>query len=76
MGGIYTTLTNKREGNIHSLLRRVDKIALFYRWGKRTGGREVGPSVLLSNFDGKGNIEMRLQTIRIKLKPKILYGRN
>ncbi|KAI8527945.1 hypothetical protein RHMOL_Rhmol12G0113400 [Rhododendron molle] len=27
-GEVYTISTNKREGNVHSLLRRVNKIAL------------------------------------------------
>ncbi|KAI8524773.1 hypothetical protein RHMOL_Rhmol13G0175100 [Rhododendron molle] len=29
-GGIHTISTNKREGNVHSLLRRVNKIALGF----------------------------------------------
>ncbi|KAI8570740.1 hypothetical protein RHMOL_Rhmol01G0059900 [Rhododendron molle] len=31
-GGVHTILNNEREGNVHPLLRRVNKIALNSGW--------------------------------------------
>ncbi|KAI8543860.1 hypothetical protein RHMOL_Rhmol08G0251800 [Rhododendron molle] len=36
-GGGHTISTNKREGNVHPLLRRVNKIALRNRDGGKGG---------------------------------------